>query len=299
MMCLGFSLRRRNIISEKTAQEINKISFKIFIPLLVFNNIYGTKLKEVINLKLFVFTIASVFVIWLISIALAYATEKSPETRAVMIQGMFRSNYTLYGLPVIIFLFGAENAGVTSFLVSIIIPTFNILAIITLETFRGGRINIKNVLLNILKNPLMIGAIAGVFSLVLGVRLPGFIESAVDELAALAVPLALIVMGATFTLKTVKYKRMQLILTVAMRLVVYPLIFVAIAVLLGFRNIELATLMVVFATPTAVVSYPMAEAMGCDGDFACDVVVFTTIVSSITVFLFTFFLQYFGYISLM
>ena len=217
----------------------------------MFNNIYGTKLKEVINLKLFVFTIASVFVIWLISIALAYATEKSPETRAVMIQGMFRSNYTLYGLPVIIFLFGAENAGVTSFLVSIIIPTFNILAIITLETFRGGRINIKNVLLNILKNPLMIGAIAGVFSLVLGVRLPGFIESAVDELAALAVPLALIVMGATFTLKTVKYKRMQLILTVAMRLVVYPLIFVAIAVLLGFRNIELATLMVVFATPTS------------------------------------------------
>lgn len=299
MMCLGFFLRRRNIISEKTAQEINKISFKIFIPLLVFNNIYGAKLKEVINVKLFVFTIASVFVIWLISIALAYATEKSPETRAVMIQGMFRSNYTLYGLPVIIFLFGAENAGVTSFLVSIIIPTFNILAIITLETFRGGRINIKNVLLNILKNPLMIGAIAGVFSLVLGVRLPGFIESAVDELAALAVPLALIVMGATFTLKTVKYKRMQLILTVAMRLVVYPLIFVAIAVLLGFRNIELATLMVVFATPTAVVSYPMAEAMGCDGDFACSVVVFTTIVSSITVFMFTFFLQYFGYISLM
>lgn len=299
MMCLGFFLRRRNIISEKTAQEINKISFKIFIPLLVFNNIYGAKLKEVINVKLFVFTIASVFVIWLISIALAYATEKSPETRAVMIQGMFRSNYTLYGLPVIIFLFGAENAGVTSFLVSIIIPTFNILAIITLETFRGGRINIKNVFLNILKNPLMIGAIAGVFSLVLGVRLPGFIESAVDELAALAVPLALIVMGATFTLKTVKYKRMQLILTVAMRLVVYPLVFVAIAVLLGFRNIELATLMVVFATPTAVVSYPMAEAMSCDGDFACSVVVFTTIVSSITVFLFTFFLQYFGYISLM
>lgn len=72
----------------------------------------------------------------------------------------------------------------------------------------------------------------------------------------------------------------------------------SIALLLGFRGIDIATLLAVFATPTAVVSYPMAQAMGCDGDFARDVVVLTTVLSGFTVFAFVFMIQYFGFISI-
>ena len=144
----------------------------------------------------------------------------------------------------------------------------------------------------------MIGAFAGLAALMLELKIPEFLEVTIEELAALAVPLALIVMGATFKFSNLKANRLQLALTVIMRLVIFPAVFMSIALLLGFRGIDIATLLAVFATPTAVVSYPMAQAMGCDGDFARDVVVLTTVLSGFTVFAFVFMIQYFGFISI-
>ncbi len=298
MIGTGFVLKEKKLLSEETAKQINKISFSTFIPLLVFNNIRNTRLEDVLNYRLFAFTVASILVMWGISIVIGVLTEKSPETRASMIQGMFRSNYTLYGLPVITLLVGSSNAGLSSFLITIIIPSFNILSIITLETFRNREIKLLSILISFAKNPLMIGAFAGLAALMLELKIPEFLEVTIEELAALAVPLALIVMGATFKFSNLKANRLQLALTVIMRLVIFPAVFMSIALLLGFRGIDIATLLAVFATPTAVVSYPMAQAMGCDGDFARDVVVLTTVLSGFTVFAFVFMIQYFGFISI-
>ena len=83
-----------------------------------------------------------------------------------------------------------------------------------------------------------------------------------------------------------------------MRMLIFPAVFLSISILLGFRDIQLASLMALFASPTAIVSYPMAVQMESDGAFACGVLMFTTIISIATVFLFVFRLQYFGYILL-
>ena len=66
-----------------------------------------------------------------------------------------------------------------------------------------------------------------------------------------------------------------------------PLVFVAIAVLLGFRGQELCALLILFAAPTAVSSYPMAVAMDADGDFAAQMVAYTTVFCLPTIFLWT------------
>ncbi len=297
IIVVGYALKRWRIVTNRGVKQLNRAVFFIFIPLLLFNNIYKTELEEVIQPRLIIFAVASVIVIWCISVLISVFTEKSPSTRGAMIQGMYRSNFTLYGLPVVTLLFGGSNTGVASFLIAVIVPMFNLMSIVTLEFFRGGKINFKRVIFDIIKNPLTIGSLLGVLALLLNIALPVFIETSINTLSALAVPLSLIVMGASFTLMTVYDKRWKMTLTVVMKLVIFPAVFLAISILLGFRDIELASLMALFASPTAIASYPMAVQMNSDKDFACGVVVFSTLFSIITVFSGIFLLQYFSFIS--
>ena len=298
MTLLGFVLKKTGIVSSRAMKQMNRICYLIFIPLLLFNNIYKTELEDIVHPGLIIFAVISVLAIWVISIIISLLTEKTPQTRGAMIQGMYRSNFTLYGLPIVTFLFGSENVGITSFLIAIVVPMFNVMAIITLETFRGGKSSIGKIAAGVVKNPLMIGSVLGILALAVDLHLPAFIETSINSLSSLAVPLSLIIMGASFSFTKIRHKKWQLALTVAMRMLIFPAVFLSISILLGFRDIQLASLMALFASPTAIVSYPMAVQMESDGEFACGVLMFTTIISIATVFLFVFLLQYFGYILL-
>lgn len=296
LIVLGNMLRRYRLISMETANQINHITYLIFIPVLLFNNIYQTEIKEIMQPKLILFAVIAIIATWGISFALTLPIEKSPKTRGAMIQGMFRSNFTLYGLPIVIFLYGQSQAGVTSFMIAVVVPMFNILATITLEYFRGGKVKFRRFVFEILRNPLMIGSVLGVIALALHIGFPVFVEKSLDTTASLAVPLSLIMMGARFNFTATKSKIGKLTLTVVMRLIIIPVIFLTVSIFLGFRNVELASLMALFAAPTAIVSYPMAEQMNSDGEFACNVVILTTIVSCLTVFICLCVLQKLGFI---
>ena len=134
MTLLGFVLKKTGIVTSRAMKQMNRICYLIFIPLLLFNNIYKTELEDIVHPGLIIFAVISVLAIWVISIIISLLTEKTPQTRGAMIQGMYRSNFTLYGLPIVTFLFGSENVGITSFLIAIVVPMFNVMAIITLET---------------------------------------------------------------------------------------------------------------------------------------------------------------------
>ena len=90
-------------------------------------------------------------------LALGYTllTEKLPERRCVLIQGMFRSNYVIMGIPVATALLGADQLGTVSILIAVIVPLFNMLAVVVLEVFRGQKPKPLHILGQIAKNPLV------------------------------------------------------------------------------------------------------------------------------------------------
>ena len=65
-----------------------------------------------------------------------------------------------------------------------------------------------------------------------------------------------------------------------------PLLMTGIALLLGFRGERLLTVLLIFAAPTAMASYPLAAAMDSDSVLAGEAVALTTACSLPTVFLF-------------
>jgi len=217
--------------------------------------------------------------------------EKENPRRGVLIQAMFRSNFALFGLPMAESLCGAERMGPTSLLIGVCVPLVNILAVITLETFRGGKPSAKKMLIGIAKNPLIVSSVLGVGFNLLNIPLPSAVHKTVTDLGKVATPLSLVALGASFTFASAAKYRKHLVLGVGGKLVACPLIMVTLGALLGLRAEMLVPVLIFFGAPTAVSSFPMAQQMDGDGELAASLVVFTSALSILTIFVWVFVLK--------
>ena len=296
VMALGYFLKYLKMFDENTVNVMNNVAFKAFLPCLLFYNIYTTDLGNVINPKLMIFACLSIISLFIILLLVVPCFEKDNSKRGVIIQGIFRSNFVLFGIPVATSLAGEGNIGVTALLIGIVVPTFNVLSVICLEIFRGGKVNIKKVAHGIKTNPLIIGSFLGLSMITIGIKLPTFIEATIKDVSKIATPLSLILLGASFSFSNVKKYLKETIIAVVGKLVLVPLVFLAISYAFGFRDISLLSLMIMFAAPTAVSSFQMAKQMDGDGDLAGQIVVFTSAFSIVTVFGWIFLLKQFSLI---
>jgi Predicted permeases len=296
LMALGYIIKLTKIMSETTANQVNSAIFKIFLPALVFLNIYNSDLKSSFNPSLLIFAVCAGIIQFFIALAVVLISEKDNSKRGVMLQGMFRSNFVLFGIPITSALYGNEAAGIASILVSIVIPMFNILAVISLETFNGGKLSIKKTLLGIIKNPLIIASVSGIIFLLLGIKLPAFLHTTVSNISQIATPLAFIILGITFNFADIKKYIRNVSLTLLMKLIVFPVIFITAAILLGFSGAPLVVLLTVFAAPVAVSSFSMAQQMGGDEKLAAQIVIFSTLFSIFTMFIMIFTLMELAFI---
>lgn len=291
LMAIGYIIKRTGMMNETSVKQVNSVIFKIFLPLLVFLNIYNTELAESFNSKLLLYAVAGVLIQFVLSLCLVILVEKENSRRGVMLQGMFRSNFVLFGIPISTAFFGDQAAGLAAILIAVIIPLYNVLAVISLEIFNGRRPNILKILLGIVTNPLIIGSVVGVLFLLFHIELPTVLYETVSDISGIATPLAFIILGASFNFGDVgKYAR-ELSLVLGCKLVFFPVLFLGIALLLGFRDAPLAVLLTVFGAPIAVSSFTMAQQMGGDHALAGQLVVFSSIFSIVTMFLFIFLLK--------
>ncbi|OJT80428.1 transporter, partial [Clostridioides difficile] len=108
---------------------------------------------------------------------------KDNKTRGALIQGVFRSNFVIFGIPVTISLFGDKSIGVTSLLIAVIVPMFNVLSVVILEIFRGGKVNIKHMIKSVLTNPLIIASFIGLTMLILNINIPTFLHKTIGDIS--------------------------------------------------------------------------------------------------------------------
>ncbi|MBP3592970.1 MAG: AEC family transporter [Lachnospiraceae bacterium] len=293
---LGYFLRRIHMVDTPSLNVMNKLCFKVFLPIYLFNNIATTNLAAAFNGKLLATAYLGVTAQFILLMILIPRLEKENPRRGVLIQAMFRSNFALFGLPLALSLCGTEKVGPTSILVGFTVPLFNILAVVSLESFRGGKPSIKKMAKGIATNPLIIASLLGIAFNLLDFTLPSAVQKSVNDLGGVATPLSLVALGGSFTVSKVKEYKKQLTIGVLGRLVFSPLIMVSAGILLGFRNELLIPLLIMSGAPTAVSSFPMAQQMDGDGELAAGLVVFTSALAILSMFLWIFVLKQIGMI---
>lgn len=287
-MAAGYGAKRMLHLEKEHISRFNTLVFYTLLPLMLFNNIYRSDLRGGFSLRCLTLALSVLAVLFLFTWVFVKRIEPDNSRRGVMIQASFRSNFLLLGTPLIQELCPGADLGAVSVMLAIVIPCFNILAVVVLETFRRSRIDLRKTLLGIAKNPLVLASAVGILANFSGLRLPGFLSNPIAQLGASASPVALLLLGAQFEFRDVRLHRRNLAICSVLRLLLYPCAALSAAALAGLRGPEYAVLISMFATPTAVSSFSMAAQMGGDADLAASAVTVTTVLSAFTMFLWIF-----------
>ena len=298
LLSVGFLAVRTGLTDRAFMNRLNALNFRLFFPFLMFNNVYSARPEDLPSPALMIFGPVSVLLLIAVLLAVVPRIVKENPRRGTIIQAVFRSNFIIYGIPLTASVFGPERSSVCGMMVMIMVTLFNTAAVTVLEIFReGGRVRPKQLLLGLVRNPLLQGCAVGLLFYLLRVRLPDFIASPVSSLASLATTLAMIALGASLVFEDLKKNRRTITAVLVLRLVLLPLIMLPLAWLLGLRGVELFLVLMIFGTPVATASYPMAQNMGGDGQLAGQLVFVSTVASLGTVFLFIYAMSRLGLLA--
>jgi len=264
--------------------QINQLVFKLFLPLMIFQNIYTTDIRVVFDGKLLLYLLAVICIVWLFLLWHTPRWIHDRKTCGAFIQGTVRSNTIVFGMPVISSLYPDYDLGCPTLLTAIVTVVFNVVGAITLEIYRGNCVDIRKMMRNLLKNPVLIASVTAISLVLLQVSLPSFVWKTVDVMAAMGSPMGLLLIGANLQINLGKSPK-TLMVSMVLRLVVIPAIALCGAVFLGWHGMELCTVLIIMAAPTSVSAYSMARAMESDSEFTAYQVGVSSILGTGTVFL--------------
>lgn len=296
MMAVGFVIRRAGIMNETSVSQANRVVYTIFLPLLIFQNIRSSTLDIGLDSRFIFYIVIAILFQFLLALCIVLLSEKNNAKRGVMLQGMFHANYVLFGIMICLNLFGSDTASAATLLIAVVVPLFALLSIVSLAMFDGGRPGFFKTLFGVFVNPMTIACILGILCLVFEIWLPDPIEQTISSLSSIATPLAFVLLGASFGFREVKNSVRGLTLTLLMKLLIFPAIFLGVGILLGYRGGDLAVLLAIFASPVAVSTFTLAGEMGGDEQLAGQLVIFSSVLSILTIFLFIFLLRYFAFL---
>ena len=299
LMVIGYAIANYTDLADKDLlKKANSLVFKVFLPCMLFKNIYQSNIREQMQGGLCFFAAGSLLLLFALLCLVVPKVVKKENQQGVVIQGIFRSNYVIFGVAVVENMYGSANTVTAAILSAVLVPMYNFLAVIALSFFGGKRErDFKKVLVGILKNPLIIASVLGIIASLLGFKLPKAADTTLNDLAKLATPIAFLILGGDFDFSKVRGNLKIAGGVVAVKMVILPLIFIPMVVAMGYRNSDLLAALLAYQTPVAVSSYIMAQQAGADEQLAGQLVVFSSAVSIFTLFVTIFILRQMGLLN--
>lgn len=316
----GILFRQTGLISHEFVKTGNKFLFRFVLPVMVTLNIYDIPDLSHVPWDILIYAYAAIFFLFLLGIAVSLIFFKDAGTRGVITQCAFRSNYAILGLPLAKGLVASGNTIVASLLTAFIVPLYSFLAVFALTMFsdkNDENHNLRSVVREIVKNPLIISAVTGLLLLLIRSMLPlnadgeiifsikrdlPFLYSAASTVSKSATFLSLIVLGGLLDFSAVRGKLYALSVGTIVRTIVAPIIGLSGAYWLASIGVincgpaEYAALIALFGSPVAISSAIMAAEMHADAELARQLVVWTSLTPMVTLFIFVMAFRYMGLI---
>ena len=289
-MVLGYFLVNYTSLADgKLTKQANAIVFKIFLPCMLFYNVYQSDIGSEIHsrIRLCIWAAGGLLILFVLLCLIVPRIVTQENQQGVVIQGIFRSNYVIFGVAVVQNMYGPKSTTTAAILSAILVPMYNFLAVVALSIFGEKRENDwKKIILDIIKNPLIISSVLGIIFSLLGIRLPTAVDTTVQDLAKLSTPIAFMILGGDLDFSKVKGNLKTAFVVLTIKLVI-----------MGYRDADLLSGVLAYQTPVAVSSYIMAQQAGADGQLAGQLVVFSSVLSIFTLFVTIFILRTMGLLA--
>ena len=289
LLLLGCLMRKRGLVSEHFAAEGDHLCMRLLFPVLLFRSISQGELALDSCLRSIAFAYGIIAVSLLAGILLIPRLVRDRNQIAVVIQSLYRGNFTLYGIPFSQLLGGSGAAAAASAIAAATLPVLNIAAVVMYAWYAGReRRNWVQLLKGILKNPILWGVFLGLAFRPFHAALPGPLESLTASLAAMASPLAFLTLGVKLYGGRVPAGQRRLTGAVVLfKLLIMPLLALPVAIWgFGLRGTELIPVFLFTAAPSAITTYQLAGEYGADDLLAGSIVTISTLFSSVTLCLF-------------
>ena len=294
VMVIGYILKQCRMVDEPFVKTLNRFNYKITLPVLLFKDIAESDFYSVWDTKYvlycFLVTLASIVGIW-IAAGIVY---KNKEQLGEFIQAAYRSSAAVLGVAFIQNIYG--NSGMAPLMIIGTVPLYNVAAVLILS-FTGpaahglDKASLKKSCWDILTNPILIGIALGMVTSACRVTLPIIASKTIGSISALASPLALLGLGAGFEGRKALKQLVPTSVASCLKLLVWPALFLPLAVYMGFTQEKLVAILIMLGSPTTVSCYIMAKNMHHEGTLTSSVVVATTFLSSLTLTIWLFILR--------
>lgn len=300
IIIIGYLMKKRNFITDEFVRTADKLVFKLLLPVYLFVEVSSMEKDDFKfgDVAVALYAMAAVLVISFGTLAISGLFIKNSGTKGAFVQGVYRSNTAILGIPFAQNLFGDDGARIAAVLIAFVVPLYNAAAVVILGICGSDKKEQKNnilhrtakVLKDIAKNPLIIAILLGLAVCFAEINLPSAVNKTIAYLANASTPIALIAIGANFSFGDVKGRAGLAVTAAFLKTVAVPLLVVGVGMLMGFENAQLGALFVIFGTPAAVSSYIMAKNMNNDYKLASQIIISTTLMSVFTITLGSFIL---------
>lgn len=296
MLFLGVALKRLGWIDTAFINTASSLVFRGTMPTLLFLGIVKADLSTALQPTLLLFFVVATLVCF--ALAWGWASWRIPrEDRGIYTQGAFRGNNGIIGLALATSLYGDYGLSLGAVLGGVVILCYNVLSAIVLAIYSpGAKTGALAIVKSILINPLIIGVLLAIPFAYWRIALPDWLLTSAEYFAQMTLPLALICIGGTLSLTSLRQSSGTALSASLMKMVWLPLLATAGAWLYGFREADLAILFLYFASPTAAASFVMARAVGANHELAAAIIVITTLAAVVTTNVGLLLLQWGGWI---
>jgi len=286
VIAVGFLLRKRSFLDEKTVTAISKLTYDLGLSTLVFYSIVQNKLSDIFELNILKVSLSTFGVAFLVIFLSIFFTKLDIRTKGALIVTSYRSNMAFVGFPILLYAFGSLATAKASIVIALLLPLNVASTVIIFRVF--DRVDDKNgirpIILDLARDPVIIAVLLGIIFSYFGVGMPAPVEKILDILSSMAVPLALISIGASFRFYNLRKNLKLLFIPALYKLIFLPLVALFFATFVfGLEDLNRDVIVILFGMPLAVATYIQGQKYGSDKEFIASALIVTTLASLITI----------------
>ena len=266
LLVLGRTLRATEAVDDRFVAQANALVFNVALPALLFFSIAADPLGEAFDPRLTLVGLLGTLL--LIALLLGVGRLLPRDQRGVFVQGSYRGNLAILGVALAVATYGESVLPLIALYIAAVTTLYNVVAIWLLDS--------SGALRQIARNPILLGIAGGFLVSFSGLPVPLVLERTGSYLAAMALPVALLCIGANLDLGSLRAHGGAIALATFFKLVASPLLLVGLGLAAGLEGERLGVLFFLAASPTASASYIMARQMTAHGALAAEIIAVTT-----------------------
>ena len=283
----GWVARKRGFLPDGFLGPANRLVYYLAIPAMIFRAISNGSFHEAFDIRVLGVVLLSLLLVLLAAWVTAELKKMPENQKGTFLQSSFHGNLGYIGLAVVFYHLGESGLAAGGLFAGFIMIAQNILAVFVLQIYSGegrgspGR-SVPGNLRRIIFNPVILAAFSGMLVSLSEMPLPIIIDRSLKILSGMALPLALLLIGATLSFDLIRVRLIKVAGASFLKLVIMPGLSLVMFRFLSIPTADFLPAFILMSAPTATLTYIMAKEMNGDSDFAVAAVSGCTLLSAVT-----------------